>query len=105
MEVEKVLPDKVERNYYVKFQPYHEYFYMSDQGPEEVAIFTSWDGDEVERTAGNNHRFEIASNNGKLTLISRVGYSPHGAASYFSDDWKKNPRESIEVRLIVITAA
>ena len=52
MEVEKVLPDKVERNYYVKYQPYHKYFYMSDQGPDDVAIFTTWDSRKGDRTAG-----------------------------------------------------
>lgn len=52
MEVEKVLPDKVERNYYVKYQPYHEYFFMSEQGPEDVALFTTWDIEKSEIVAG-----------------------------------------------------
>lgn len=52
LEVEKVLPDKVERNFYVKYKPYHKWFYMSDQGPEDVAIFTSWEEKNGSETAG-----------------------------------------------------
>lgn len=52
MEVEKVLIDKVERNYYVKNKPYHEYYYMSDQSPDHVTIFTTCDQMKGEYTAG-----------------------------------------------------
>lgn len=52
MEVEKVLPDKVERAYYVKYRPYHRYFYMSNQGPDDVALFTTWDLKKGDHTAG-----------------------------------------------------
>ncbi|KAK4176445.1 hydroxylase/desaturase CTB9 [Triangularia setosa] len=82
IEVEKVLPDKIERGYYVKYQSYHKYFYMSDQGPENVALFTTWDIKQGDRTA------EIP---------------PHGAASFFANDCLDNPRESVEMRLIVLT--
>lgn len=47
-----MLPDKVERAYYVKYRPYHEYFYMSKQGPEDVAFFTTWDMRKGAQTAG-----------------------------------------------------
>lgn len=52
IEVEKVLPDKVERNAYVKYKPYHQYYYLSNQGPEDVALFMTWDMERGKRTAG-----------------------------------------------------
>ncbi|KAL6828082.1 hypothetical protein V8C40DRAFT_274522 [Trichoderma camerunense] len=82
LEVEKVLPDKVERNFYLKYKPYHKWFYMSDQGPEDVAIFTSWEEKNGSETAE---------------------FPPHGAASYFGQDFLENPRESIEVRVMAFT--
>ncbi|KAK4221670.1 hydroxylase/desaturase CTB9 [Podospora fimiseda] len=84
MEVERVLPDQIQRAYYLKHQPYHRYFYMSDQGPDEVALFTSWDLKKGHQTA------EI---------------SPHGAASFWDVNYLDHPRESIEVRLIVLSEA
>lgn len=34
-----------------------------------------------------------------------VEVPPHGAASFFAEDCLENPRESVEVRLIVLTEA
>lgn len=75
MEVEKVPPDKVERNYYVKHQPYHKYYYMSDQSPDYVAIFTMWDQMKGEYTAG---RFlESSAEMTVTTLINPIFLSRH----------------------------
>jgi hypothetical protein len=82
MEVEKILPDKVERAYYLKHRPYHQYYYMSHMEPDDVAIFVTWDA---------------------LTDGATAEYSPHGAASQFEKDWEQRPRESLEVRCILLT--
>lgn len=60
VEVEKVLPDKVERAYYLKHRDYHEWFYMSDQSPDDVAIFTTWDNSKGDDVAGTIASISIA---------------------------------------------
>ena len=101
MEVEKVLPDKVERNYYVEYKPYHEFFYMSDQGPEDVAIFITWNMAQGDRVACKllYHGYCAQGTNSDHLYV--VAFPPHGAASLFTEDCMSNPRESIEVRLMV----
>ncbi|KUJ16721.1 uncharacterized protein LY89DRAFT_645599 [Mollisia scopiformis] len=83
IEVEKVLPDKVERAYFVKYQAYHRWYYLSEQSPKDVAMFVTWDCDEEE---------------------VKAAYPPHGAASQFTEDPYECPRESVEARLIVFTS-
>ncbi|KAG5820385.1 hypothetical protein H9Q74_000615 [Fusarium xylarioides] len=76
-EVQKVLPDKLEKANYLNHEPYQKWYYMSDQSPEDVAIFTTWE---------ERDDLEFAD------------CSPHGAASSYLGS---KPRESIEVRFIV----
>jgi hypothetical protein len=52
LEVEKILPDKVERAYYLKHRDHHKYYYMSKMEPEDVAIFITWDNLTDSTTAG-----------------------------------------------------
>ena len=42
LEVDKVLPDKIEKAYYVIHRPYHKWYWMSDQTPDEPALFKTW---------------------------------------------------------------
>ena len=49
-----VLPDKIVKAYFVKYRPYHKWYYMSSQTPEDVAIFTTWDSAEIETVASEH---------------------------------------------------
>jgi hypothetical protein len=42
VEVDKVLPDKVEKAYFIHHRPYHRWLFLSDQEPDELLIFASW---------------------------------------------------------------
>jgi len=79
VEVEKIIPDKIERAYYLLHRTHTKWYYMSDQTEQDVAIFTTWDCEMLENFAGA---------------------PPHGAASQFDEQFETNPRESIEVRFI-----
>ena len=43
MEKDLVLPDKIVKGYFVKPRPYHAWYYMSHQTPDDIALFTTWD--------------------------------------------------------------
>lgn len=52
IEVEKVVPDKVEKAYYVMHQDHHSWFYMSNQTPDEPIMFVTWCSSDVTEAAG-----------------------------------------------------
>jgi hypothetical protein len=80
VEVDKVLSDKVERSYFLFHKNYHQWYYLSSQRNNEVAIFPTWSS---------------------VTGDSFADCSPHGAGASV-EDGLSDPRESIEVRLLVI---
>lgn len=56
IEVDKVLPDKIEKAYYVRHRPYHQWYYMSDQTRDDLALFKTWDSERHGQIAGKLHR-------------------------------------------------
>jgi hypothetical protein len=42
IEVDKVLPDKVEKAYFLFYRDYHLWYYLSGQRSDEVAVFPTW---------------------------------------------------------------
>jgi len=83
MDVDQVAPTKMEQSMTLKYRPYAQFHWLSNQEPEEVAVFTSWDS--VQGGTISSH-------------------TPHGA---HIEDNSKGPvclRESVEVRLIVMWA-
>lgn len=45
IEVDKVLPDKVEKSHFLFHRDYHRWFSLSNQQSDEVAIFITWTSD------------------------------------------------------------
>ncbi|KAK3338669.1 hypothetical protein B0T25DRAFT_636407 [Lasiosphaeria hispida] len=80
IEVDKVLPDKVEKAYFMFYRDYHRWYYLSDQTSDEVAVFPTW----TSESGGDS-----------------ASCCPHGAGASQTDNWA-DPRESIEVRLLLI---
>ncbi|KAF2114037.1 hypothetical protein BDV96DRAFT_647525 [Lophiotrema nucula] len=80
VEVDKILSDKVEKGFHIHHRDWHRWYYLSEQTPDELALFKSW----VPETPG-----EIAD------------YPPHGAGR-LEHEILDSLRESIEVRMIVI---
>lgn len=78
VEVDKVLPDKVEKAFFLYYRKDQKWFYLPDQEPNEVAFFVTWRPDEEPVMAN---------------------YSPHGASGVEVTDTR--PRESVEVRMMV----
>jgi len=81
VEVDQVAPTKVEFSMSLKYQKGQNYYWLSDQSADEVILFTSWDSIQGSVTA--NH-------------------TPHGACMNLSASAGLQPRESVEVRLIVM---
>ncbi|KAL2131081.1 hypothetical protein VTI74DRAFT_5577 [Chaetomium olivicolor] len=80
IEVDKVLPDKVEKSYFLFYRDYHRWYSLSGQRSDEVAVFPTW-------TSEPGGDF--------------ADCCPHGAGASQTDNWA-DPRESIEVRLLLI---
>lgn len=78
LEVDKVLPDKVEKAYYVLHRGHHRWYYMSHQTPEDVALFMTWSSENDDTIAD---------------------FPPHGAAMMYESE---KLRESVEVRMIAL---
>ncbi|KAF2810716.1 uncharacterized protein BDZ99DRAFT_462061 [Mytilinidion resinicola] len=81
IEVDKVLQDKVEKSYFLFHRDYHKWYYLANQRSDEVFLFPTW----TSKSDGGEH----------------ADCSPHGAGASQTDQWK-DPRESVEVRMIVI---
>ncbi|KAH6988895.1 hypothetical protein BKA56DRAFT_246455 [Ilyonectria sp. MPI-CAGE-AT-0026] len=82
VEVDKVLPNVVELEAYLYSRPHHKWYYISRQTPEDILMFVQWEGCEIPSdTTGVFH----ASLSGPQTTVGN------------------KPRESIEVRMILIS--
>jgi len=81
LEVDQVSPEKVELSMSLKYHPSQKYYWLSRQSNEEILMFTSWDS---------------VQDNGSAS------HTPHGA--YVNESYVNpiDPRESVEVRLIVM---
>jgi len=80
IEVDQVHPDKVNSTAFLYNRLEHDWYWLSHQKPEEIAIFTTW-----------------APESSSVF----VGSAPHAAAYMYSENVNDKPRESIEVRMIV----
>ncbi|KAH8591411.1 hypothetical protein B0O99DRAFT_690768 [Bisporella sp. PMI_857] len=81
VEVDKVLPNKVEHSFYLKYRDYHKWFMLSNQQPDEVIFFNTWDSVMNEKHSN---------------------VPPHGAGLDIGKG-STPPRQSIEVRLLVMS--
>ena len=98
IEVDKVLPDKVEQAFFIHHNKDQKWYYLSRQAPEEVTLFVSWRPEGDGDIAGGLAIFLLGIRKRKLTDFY-LDYSPHGASSAEATGTK--PRESIEVRMII----
>ena len=80
----------------LQYQEGQEYFWLSNQSPEEVILFTSWDSFQSTHIASESILKLYPT---KLRI--KLGHTPHGA---FIDTRPSDleSRESVEVRLIVM---
>jgi hypothetical protein len=59
IEVDKVLPDKVEKAFFLYHRQDQKWFYLPDQEPDEVALFITWRPDEEPLMAGKFRTFAM----------------------------------------------
>jgi hypothetical protein len=78
VEIDKVLPDKVEKNFLLHHREYHKWFWLSNQKSDEVTMFLAWTPEAPTNFADS---------------------PPHAAPA--DNEYNTRPRESVEVRLAV----
>lgn len=54
LEVKKIMPDRIEENLYLRFRSYHKWYWLSEQKPDEVYLFTSWNSTKHSTCAGKS---------------------------------------------------
>ena len=54
VEADKVSPGLIERDYFVKYDADQKWYWLSNQRPDEVIIFKSWDSCNEASVAGSN---------------------------------------------------
>ncbi|RFU26345.1 hypothetical protein B7463_g9993, partial [Scytalidium lignicola] len=80
VEADKVLPDKVERGAFVFYRSEHQWYYLPDQTPDELTLFTVW-------SPQNGH-----TSSAYQSLIANLP----------TEDLNSPRRESVELRTIVL---
>ena len=95
--MDKVLPDKVEKAFFINYNQHQMWHYLSEQAPDEVTLFVSWRPEQNGDMAGLFSPFSIVQH--RVFFDKHPEYSPHGASS--AEAGGTTPRESVEVRLIV----
>lgn len=45
VEADKIHHDHLEEGYYIKYNPAHEWYWLSRQRSDEVTLFVTWDSD------------------------------------------------------------
>lgn len=92
-------PDRVGEVYHVKFNENQRWYWLSDQKPDEVSIFTSWDSDAGTAPACMYEFYEA-----KKSLLTGFIVTVHAAAGGAEEGLPDSfTRESVEVRAIVFT--
>lgn len=100
LETDQVAPTKVELSMSLIYRESQKYWWLSDQTPEEIIMFTSWDSHRDQGFSSRHIDF-AASIYGLLTVLAK-GHTPHGSWINAPLETNVAARESIEVRLIVI---
>jgi len=81
VEADKVHEDHLEEGYYVKYNPVHQWYWLSQQRSDEVAMFVTWDSYHEQ--------------------FSEASVPPHAAFQNPEAKPGCRPRESVEVRLVL----
>ncbi|KAH8688569.1 hypothetical protein BGZ61DRAFT_353031, partial [Ilyonectria robusta] len=101
IEVDKVLPNVVELEAYLYSRPHHKWYYISRQTPGDILMFVQWEGYEIPSDTSRPSR-TLLSFTGVGTDLVIAGVF-HASLSGPQTTVGNKPRESIEVRMIVIS--
>ena len=65
---DKVLEDYVDESFYLKYNPAHKWYWLSQQTRDEITVFVVWDSKKDEEYLGMN-----SSSNSRTELMYFVG--------------------------------
>lgn len=103
-----MLPDKVEKSYFLFHRDYHRWYSLSGQRNDEVVVFPTWTtepgGDFASTSAPQDTLKKDTIGSDAWIPPTPLDCSPHGAGASQTDNWA-DPRESVEVRLLLIFEA
>lgn len=97
MPCDRVSAQYIGEIYYLNYSDKHKWYFFSHQSPDEVAIFVSFDSDprqEVECTCSISVIHKLSDN---LKVCAHASFRDHKA------DPEAAPRQSLEIRAIVVT--
>ena len=89
--------------YYMKYNCDQKWYWLSQQTPDELSLFMSYDSDPGEGGAACKTPHKHSRLNFVLTALTISKVCPHSAFLLQENGPRVEPRESLEIRLIVIT--
>jgi hypothetical protein len=98
LECDKVHADHIGEGLYLRYHQEQRWYWLSEQTNNEALVFVTWDSVQHEKRPGKLRALEMPSH----LLMYSVG-PPHVAFDNILAPPNAASRESIEVRLIVMT--
>ncbi|KAJ8132087.1 hypothetical protein O1611_g1535 [Lasiodiplodia mahajangana] len=82
IEADQVMRDKVNKTAYVYYHPDQRWYWLSNQRPDEIIMFPTWAAESDD---------------------GHADCSPHAAAYLYQPNKALPPRESVEIRMVVLS--
>lgn len=76
IEVDKVLPDKVEKSWFMFYRGYHRWYTLAGQRSDEVAVFPTWTSEPMGPFASMLCSFNRATSC-VMQPLTRISLPPH----------------------------
>jgi hypothetical protein len=96
IESDQVMSDKVNKTAYVYHRSDQKWYWLSHQSQDEVVLFPTWTLRTEAEHAGVARKCSYFFHADAI-----LDFSPHAAAFLYEPDKSAQPRESVEVRMIV----
>ncbi|KAL3417610.1 hypothetical protein PVAG01_10620 [Phlyctema vagabunda] len=99
IEADQGMADKVTKTAFLFHRPDQKWYWLPNQQPDEVFMFATWTPPTGDKRAGQVNFAEQS----EMTFTDYcLDYSPHAAAFLHQTEGDVTPRESVEVRMIVL---
>lgn len=102
VEIDKVHEDHWEGGYLIKYNPDHRWYWLPNQTSNEVSVFLTWDSDHEAFESACKQIHSRVRHALKLADVFQAT-PPHAAFRLPVQKGDCQPRESVEVRLMVFT--
>jgi hypothetical protein len=102
---DRINPDFIAEISYLKYCPRQEWYWLRNQTPEEIAVFVQYDSEASKSDSAILGESTKDSEHGMVVILIYLPTAcPHAAFVNPDAPDDAEPRESIEVKIIVLNA-